>query len=679
MTTFLEQNKDAASVAPGAAATGPLVGFFDSWSAAVDAQMRTSAQFGIEYFMQDLDWRQTKAMKDAGVRDAPQLILELEGRGPGDGAQSVSQIVRNDSGYYEDFIPSRSRPYMDTARRYSGQEIDAEFEERLQAYDARILQIRKDHPELDLMTSRGMFERVRRDAQAAEARVAADRRSWGGAFGGFVGGALASLHPGTDPLNFYSLGIGGLGRTAAQRILFQMGAQGAVEGINQVTGVQEERRLLGLSYGVGDASMRVAGTAIGAGVLQGAGELVGAGVRRWFRNTPQDPAPPVSIAQRDPEPLKLPPPSRIKEEAAAVRIEQNGGVYTDIIAERSPLSGIRAAGPRIAADLFSAERQLNDWQGPAPARITPRTANVAFPADAGRPKLDVQPALDNNRAYQMAREQDPQTFNQYEKLTQRRATYRRWLDELAEGRNDDIEAAMAGIERRMAGLQSKLRTTQGKGAKAKLRKEIAEVQADRDELLKASRRDETPDTAQVRRELIKTDEKMRDIAPLVGRAYSRSRGRWSETEAEMNAVWDAYQKGRPRPDVPEDSPLPDYDTAMMELQDRAPILQQSNKVEAGATSADTAKAILAENAKVLDEALEAYRAEVKQLLSTAEDGVLTIQGREYQMNIDEDKMFIPNEDGTGGREVTIREYLEESQKAETELEAISVCSMKRTS
>ncbi|MCA9269814.1 MAG: hypothetical protein KDA41_15140, partial [Planctomycetales bacterium] len=85
--------------------------------------MRASSQFGIEYFMQELDWNQTRAMLDAGVEDPPQLILGLEGRRPGEGAISVAQMLRSGSGYYEDFMPERSGAYLDVARRYAGEEI----------------------------------------------------------------------------------------------------------------------------------------------------------------------------------------------------------------------------------------------------------------------------------------------------------------------------------------------------------------------------------------------------------------------------------------------------------------------------------------------------------------------------------------------------------------------------
>lgn len=679
MTFLSDSNRDAYSVGPDTVATGPLVGFFEAWSVAVDAQMRTSSQFGIEYFMHELDWQQTRAMLDAGVEAPPQLMLSLEGREPGDAnplfEMSAAQLLRRDSGYYEDFVPERSGEYLDVARRYNGQEISPEFEERLQAYDARIAELRESNPELSLRTSREMFDQVRVAAETAEIREQTDRRTWGGAFGGFFGGALSSMHPGTDPLNFYTLGIGGAGKTAVQRILMQTGAQGAIETVNQVTGVQEERQLLGLSHGFADAATRVASTALGAGALQGTGELVAAGARRWFRNTDTDPAPALDIAEPPREPLALPAPDRLKEEAQIARIEQNPGTYLDMLADRAPLSGIRAGTQRSVADIRDIAQQLEAWDGGAPSAIGPRTANAVYPSAPTTARVDTQAATDNARLYQMAREADPQTFDKYDRLLERRNTYRRWTEELAQKRDADIQSTMETMDARMHALEARLRASQGKGNKAKIRAELREVQADREALLKVSEAKETPDIAEVRKQLMRVDEQMRDLAPLIGRAYSRARGRWGTEANELDAVWEAYRQGKAEPDMPQPQGLPDFETAMT-LTDRAPIMAGASRVERGATSADTARNVAADNQKVIDAALEGYRAEVKRLVDVADDGVLRVEGQEYEFDIDADKMFIPHEDGTGGREVTIREYLAETRRAEDELEAVSTCSIR---
>jgi hypothetical protein len=675
VTFFSEANEDSRTVTPDSVSTGPLVGFFESFETSVNTQMRTSAQFGIEYFMQDLDWKQTKAMMDAGVEDAPQLILGLEDRKPGEGAVSVAQYLRKDSGYYEDFVPERSGAYLDVAKRYSGREISPEFEERLQAYDARILAIRKDRPDLPLMSSREMFDNVRQSAQDVERKAATDRRSWGGTAGNFLGGAAASLHPGTDPLNFYSAGVGGAGKTAFQRILVQGGVQGGVEAINQITGVQEERDLLGLSTGFADAAGRVGMAAVGGAAFQGAGEGLRAGFRALRRPAAPDAAPdPLRELAADRQPSARPDPANLKEEAQAARLEQDGRSYIDMIADEMPLSGLRAGRQRDIMDFADMTRQLEEWDGPSPAAAGPRTQNVAMPGEAPKVVVDVSRAVDGNARYQAAKQADPVAMTKYDKLVDRANTFRRWLAELSDGQDADVARTLDAITKREADLQSRLRAAKGKGPKAKIRQELRDAVTDREQVLKLSGARETAQVAQVRRDLAKNDEAMRDLAPVVSRAYARADGKWGDDVAEMDAVFDAYRSGRAEPDMPP-SGVPDVDV-LMSLVDRAPVLRAADRVEPGATSAITAQRVIAENAKVLDEALATYRSQIGGLLGDADGGKLTIQGREYEFDIDADKMYIPHEDGVGGREVTIREYLTEAKKSEDELEAVSTCSMR---
>lgn len=658
MTYLTEPNRDAMFAAPDDATTGPLVGFLEAFRVSVDAQMRAASQFGVEYAMHELDWEQTQAMLEAGVEDPPQLKLALEGSRPGEGPQSVAQMLRRDSGYYEDFLPERSADYFDVARRYSGEEVGEQFEERLQAYDARIAQIRRDRPDLNLRSSRGLFSEVQRRAQAAEQREQNDRRTWGGAFGGFFGATLSSLHPGTDPLNFYSLGVGGAGKTAVQRVSAQVGIQGVAETINQATGVQANRDLLGLSSGLGDAATRVLGTAAGAGVVQGLGEAAVAGARRIFRSRPGDPAP--DIAPDPPAPLTR---ETIAEDAQLALQEQNPRSALEQYADRTPLSGIPAARPRVARDVVEMSQRLNDWDGGAPVSIRPRTADAAYTGDVPRTStLDAQGTLDNARLYAAAKEQDPETFQRYEQLTETKAVYRQWIEQLSQSRDADVQQAMDNIDATLDALAVQLRSAQGKSNKAKLRERMREARQDKEALIRVSEQRETPAMAELRRDLMRTDEKARDLAPLIGRAYARARGRWASTDAEVEAAWQAYQTGR-APDVPDtDTPL-ELDFSLL---DRVPALAEAP--EPRATSAETMSAVVAERQKVLDEALDAYRASVGRLLQEGSDGV-RVEGSEHVFALT-DKLHL--EDG----EITVRQLLEQQKEADETLEAVSTCSIR---
>lgn len=668
MSFLSESNKDAGSISPDNVATGPLVGFFESFGLSMEAQMRTSSMFGIEYAMQALDWEQTKAMLDAGVDNPPQLMLTLEG------SEDEGERLYRDEGYYENFHPKRSGEYMEVARHYAGEGASPEIQERMREYDARVAKIKEDRPDLALKTSEQFFTDVRSRAQEVERLQQTNRRTFGGVIGDFAGGAIASMNPDTDPLNFYTLGVGGAGKTAVTRIAAQVGAQGVIETINQATGVQEQRRLQGLSTGFADAAARVVGTAAGAGALQGAGELVAAGARRFFRSTPQDPAPSADVLDPPPVPPKLPrrkmSRAALVEEAKVARIEADTRSHLDIIADETPLSGIAVGRDRGVQDVADVTRQLADWSGGDPVTLKPR---VLPDADTSRSGVDVSAAVENNAAYQAAKRADPQTFTKYERLVERKSTYQRWLDELAEGRSADIDNTLAEIDGRLDTLQGELADAKGKNAKSKVRAEIRSAEADKRALLKESRNAETADIAEVRRSLVKVDEQMRDVAPLVGRAYARSRGQWGETSSEADAVWSAYRDGRVQTDPAPDT-LPSYDE-VMSLTDRAPVLQRADTVEPGETSADTAVRVLEEEAKISDEAVESYRAGVKGL-DVSENGTLQLEGSDHVFDVDKDRIFMPDESGTGGREVSVREYLESVKLADEEVEAVSTCSIR---
>jgi hypothetical protein len=658
MTTLFDVNEDALTVTADQASTGPLAGFFASFEASRQSQYKTGAQYGLEYALYEQDWKQYQALRDAGIPDPP--ILN-----------------RTDAALSDAFDYDLGGTYMDTARASRGGEVDPSNAKAIAEYDKRIAELQAARPDLHLYNSRQMFEVVAKNARDAEYADLSQKRTWGGTFGSFAGAVVGSVDPTTDPLNFATLGVGGVGKTALQRILMQSGSQGAIEALNQITGVQESRDLMGLSSGFGDAATRVAGAAIGGGALQAAGEGVAALGKRFFRGTPVDPAPPVeSVVDVPSKPLALPPPDQLKAEAGAARIEANPGAYVDYLADTAPLSGIRVGKARTAADLIEMTDALDNWDAPPPAFIRPRTDAAAYaPGMEAPPRVDVARAVDSNARYQAARQQDPAVFDRYEKLLERKATFRRWIDELATGRNADVETTVSAIDTRIASLEARLRSTQGMKNKVSIKDQIKEARADKERVLKLSEQKETPDVAQVRRELAKADEQMRDLAPLLGRAHARAQGEWSPDTATLDAVWDAYKAGKADIDPPVKSALPSYDTAVA-LADKSPILKRAKPEQAGLTSADTATRVLADEAKIADEGLELFRETMKAVLGKEADGKLTVG--EHTFDLDADRVHIEDADGNI-REVSVREMLDENRETEYELEALQTCSMPRRS
>ena len=167
MTFHSEPNRDAMAGADDTVSTGPSVGFLEAFNTAYEAQTRAASQFGIEYHMSELDNQQTKALRDAGVADAPSLIGEL-------------------TNYYgldaERFTPFddqyQSGEYLEVARNVAGEGDVPWIGERSKQYDDKIKALRIQFPDLQLRTSDEMFKSVRDAAQEAERKEATDRRRY---------------------------------------------------------------------------------------------------------------------------------------------------------------------------------------------------------------------------------------------------------------------------------------------------------------------------------------------------------------------------------------------------------------------------------------------------------------------------------------------------------------------
>ena len=166
MTFRSEPNRDAMAGADDTVSTGPSVGFLEAFNTAYEAQTRAASQFGIEYHMSELDNQQTKALRDAGMADAPSLIGEL-------------------TNYYgldaERFTPFddqyQSGEYLEVARNVAGEGDVPWIGERAKQYDDKIKALRIQFPDLQLRTSDEMFKSVRDAAQEAERKEATDRRT----------------------------------------------------------------------------------------------------------------------------------------------------------------------------------------------------------------------------------------------------------------------------------------------------------------------------------------------------------------------------------------------------------------------------------------------------------------------------------------------------------------------
>jgi multidrug efflux pump subunit AcrA (membrane-fusion protein) len=212
------------------------------------------------------------------------------------------------------------------------------------------------------------------------------------------------------------------------------------------------------------------------------------GSRRFFRSTPSDPPPKVTDVVGEPsERLALPPPDQLKVEAGAARLEADPSAHIDYLADVAPLSGIRVGKARTVADLNEITGVLDKWDAPPPAFVKPRTDAATYTPDTANPQVDVSAALNNNRLYQAARAADEPAFMRYEKLLERKETFRRWIEELGQGRAKDVDTTLEAIDKRIAALEARRRSVQGIKNKTNIKAEIAEARADKAKLLEAAK------------------------------------------------------------------------------------------------------------------------------------------------------------------------------------------------
>ena len=131
MTFHSEPNRDAMAGADDTVSTGPSVGFLEAFNTAYEAQTRAASQFGIEYHMSELDNQQTKALRDAGVADAPSLIGEL------------TNYYGLDAEHFTPFDEQyQTGEYLEVARNVAGEGDVPWIGERSKQYDDKIKALR---------------------------------------------------------------------------------------------------------------------------------------------------------------------------------------------------------------------------------------------------------------------------------------------------------------------------------------------------------------------------------------------------------------------------------------------------------------------------------------------------------------------------------------------------------
>lgn len=657
--SILPYNPNARSVPAGSVAYAPTAGWVEGWNLAYDAHVRGSSTHGLEVAMEVADEDQVQRWNDTvdGSR-VPRL-------------RDVAD-------------------YQDLARYFAGGGgLDNEQRAALERYDASVQRAREAGR--DVMTAEELFRGVQQAAQTAESDLENTPTTLAGDAAQLLGGMVASIDPRTDPFNTATLAVGSVGKSIATRVLSQVGAQGAIETINQITGVQENRRLLGLRHGFWQGAGTVATTALGAGGLQLIGEgAVAAGRhlgRRWFAGPNDAPAPGERVdptLEQPPEPPATPSPARLDPEGHQAEIAEAARQS----AVQAPYAHGLNAPQRVEVDLAAVTQQLDDWAGPRPweldARVVGDTALGRVMSGSRTPEITM--STGDRYVDTVARQIDPNLFRQFDSLVDSKAEVKRSIDQIQDEAAEQAASELDDISDEIMRLRAKAQTENQSKAK-KSNAKADKLEEERESKLAELLARDNPELRYAREFMMQIDYKMRDLAPLVTRAYNRARGRWEERAADLEATAEQIrQASRTRRNTEIEETLGDLELPA-QAEAPSPVMQRIHNADPDTYSglkgdsdaADIMDKILDAEGKALTENVDAFRAAMARL--DVEGDSLTIAGMEGKINLN-DTISVRMGEGRADdvfEDVTIRELLERGQRDEFEVEAMLTCSTRNRS
>lgn len=676
MSFFDTANADGYRGSAEEGSAGPRLGFQEAFSAAWDATTKAHSLLAVEQGLRAVEQNQIKRIREAGLRP-PESLDEGESspfltQFRQGRYSAAAQSIKDGGGWYTDEL---------IARR-----------------DEHIRQLQKDRPDLGLLTYGDMFKQVQADAQEAEKRSELPK-TFAGHVGAFFGEAAGSLDPVSNPVNFATLGVGGgegvIGRAAVQGL-----GQMATESV-ALAASDPENILLQRQRQPGEDVRRL-GMAAAGGVLADLGfQGVGAVGRRlttgkWFADRPLPPEPKPAV-EAPPAPFQGEVPPSMP---AGRPLHEYPDFETFARAhgqEPMPYGFTPEAKRRTALDLDHVTAELQRWDGPAPWELKPPETMTALPR-APEPGVEINIAPGSYTRYlngletidDIARRIDPDLFRQYDQLQR------------------NIEEIRAGIER----------------------EKNATTFFDADEAARKQRE------LNARQWIQKFDQQMRDLAPLVTRAYGAAEREWRSAPVDHNALnffksieesgarWRYRGEGekslteqpiRPRTEEPAAAPAstddkipaasmePDIDKRLRVDTDTAVARARQNtehvrekldeKVEAFVTNtqkmakldAKQLEATIAAATKALAEAKIAMRdiaargdkKAAQERVSKAEQELDELTNVTFpdgrKLSLDKDFAPFVHDDGTV-ENMTIRDYLREMAKDQDALQSVTTCS-----
>lgn len=664
---MFEVNKDALTVDPSNATAGARLGFQGAFEAAYDEQVRTGSMLGAGYYLYQEERENRKRIVEAGGNAPPSL------------SDDTSFFSLNKYGSLQ--------PYYDIFNGYTDKN-DKQIDDITETRDKELRRLQGENPDAGIMTYRQMMDATRSKAQASERR---NRRPAGGFFAGaasIVGGGLASLDPATDPFNFATVGAGGFGKSVIKRIATEAGVQGGIEAVDQITGVQRGREMLGVEPT--NPFLAVASQAAFGGALRAAGEGAVALGRRWFvgKDAPPPPSAPAPRPAPTVETLPQDAPWRLTPHPEAARIAGNANYA-------------RYTAARDALDEQYVARHLRDWDTTEPWRIPPKT-DTRMPWDGTPPQIGKTPAVAGETIDEIARRIDPDAFRAYD----RASTKMKAIEDGRKAAEAQAESALVAhkdslsvmtdmdnqvklINDRIAGLKKNQKTT-----RAKLEREL-EALATQRETFRAQHAPPPEVGAAVRAtenegEYAKLTKALDSTKASVERAYARAQGKWTLAAEDRSSIAQMFEQRRHEAfanahfTVRENkfrAEAPSVDANVRTtVRDSAPAMGTRTTEELGlpanADAADIAKKSIQEDLKVMQETTDAFKTAAVKLLGKDGEGVteLRIEGVETPLSLTEKNIATLDEDGNTIM-VSAKQLIEDMRKDEEALKAITQCSV----
>jgi hypothetical protein len=259
------------------------------------------------------------------------------------------------------------------------------------------------------------------------------------------------------------------------------------------------------------------------------------------------------------------------------------------------------------------------------------------------------------------------------------------------------EKAVADLDDEIDRLRNKTSTANKKNAK-KYNARIGELEAERNRIFESITGRDSPDMARVRSDVMRHDERLRDLAPAVTRAYARAQGKWDVYEGQRAQIAKMLREGQTTlPDVPA-TVLPDEmpNVPALTITDRVAEMRRPVPVDPEGRPkvydqpADQVQAVMDEDIKAMNDAVADFQTTAARLVKAADpkkervEGepdplMFKVDGVKHEMHIDQERIVIGMD--AEGKDVTvsIRELLEDVANDDAILKAVGTCSIGKTS